>query len=44
MTAWTILTVYVIILIFAFLFRFLSGKWKSMLVIDTKDNGSDGKM
>ena len=39
MTAWTILTVYVIILSFAFLFRFLSGKWKSMLVIDTKGKG-----
>jgi MATE family multidrug resistance protein len=39
MTAWTIITVYIIILSFAFLFRFLSGKWKAMLVIDAKDRG-----
>ena len=37
MAAWTIITIYVIILSFAFLFRFLSGKWKTMLVIDTQD-------
>ncbi|MBI4766220.1 MAG: MATE family efflux transporter [Deltaproteobacteria bacterium] len=36
MAAWTIMTIYVILLSFAFLFRFLSGKWKTMLVIDTK--------
>ncbi len=32
--AWTIATLYVIILGFAFLRRFLSGKWKSMRVIE----------
>jgi MATE family multidrug resistance protein len=37
MVAWTIMTIYVVILGFAFLFRFLNGKWKTMLVIDTKD-------
>jgi MATE family multidrug resistance protein len=31
---WTILTVYIIVLGFAFLARFLGGKWKSMRVID----------
>jgi MATE family multidrug resistance protein len=36
MAAWTVMTLYVILLSFAFLLRFLSGKWKSMLVIDTK--------
>jgi hypothetical protein len=33
--AWTIMTIYVILLSFAFLLRFGSGKWKTMLVIDT---------
>jgi MATE family multidrug resistance protein len=37
MAAWTVMTVYVILLSFAFLLRFGSGKWKTMLVIDTKD-------
>ena len=37
MVAWTIMTIYVVILGFAFLFRFLNGKWKTMLVIDTQD-------
>lgn len=37
MAAWTIITIYIIILSFAFLFRFLSGKWKKMVVIDRKD-------
>jgi MATE family multidrug resistance protein len=36
MTAWTIITFYIILLSFAFFWRFLSGKWKTMLVIDTK--------
>ena len=31
---WVILTVYVIVLGFAFLFRYLGGKWKSMRVIE----------
>jgi len=34
--AWMIITIYIIILSFAFLFRFLGGKWKKMLVIETK--------
>jgi MATE family multidrug resistance protein len=34
MTAWTLATVYVILLGFAFYFRFLRGKWKSMRVIE----------
>jgi MATE family multidrug resistance protein len=33
-TGWVIVTAYVIILAFAFLFRFLGGKWKSMRVIE----------
>jgi multidrug resistance protein, MATE family len=33
MTLWYILTAYVILLGFSFLFRFLGGKWKSMRVI-----------
>ena len=33
--AWTALTVYVCVLSFVFLFRFLSGKWKNMRVIET---------
>jgi len=33
--AWTILTVYIGVLGFAFLGRFLGGKWKSMRVIET---------
>ncbi len=33
-TAWTIASVYVSILGLIFLFRFLGGKWKSMLVIE----------
>ena len=33
-TGWIIVTAYVIILAFAFLFRFLGGKWKSMRVIE----------
>jgi MATE family multidrug resistance protein len=37
--AWTILTVYVIILGFAFLFRFLGGKWKTMRVIEEIPEG-----
>jgi len=37
MSAWTVITIYIIILSFAFLFRFLSGKWKTMLVIDTRE-------
>ena len=32
--AWTVLTLYIIILSFAFLFRFIGGKWKSMSVIE----------
>ena len=32
--AWTILTLYIVILGFAFLSRFLGGKWKSMRVIE----------
>jgi multidrug resistance protein, MATE family len=35
MAAWTIMTAYVIILSFAFSFRFISGKWKTMIVIET---------
>ena len=35
--AWTILTVYIGLLGFAFLTRFLGGKWKSMRVIETTD-------
>jgi multidrug resistance protein, MATE family len=35
--AWTVMTLYVILLSFAFILRFGSGKWKTMLVIDTKD-------
>ncbi len=34
MTAWFIVSAYVIILGFSFLFRFLGGKWKSMRVIE----------
>ena len=34
MTAWTLATAYVILLGFAFYFRFLRGKWKSMRVIE----------
>jgi MATE family multidrug resistance protein len=34
--AWTVLTLYIIILSFAFLLRFLGGKWKSMSVIEVK--------
>ena len=34
MVGWGILTVYIIILGFAFLFRYLGGKWKSMRVIE----------
>ncbi|MEW6186759.1 MAG: MATE family efflux transporter [Thermodesulfobacteriota bacterium] len=34
MTAWTLATTYVILLGFAFYFRFLRGKWKSMRVIE----------
>ena len=34
MTAWTLATAYVILLGFAFYFRFLRGKWKSMQVIE----------
>jgi len=37
-TAWTIASVYVSILGLIFLFRFLGGKWKSMLVIEQTDN------
>jgi MATE family multidrug resistance protein len=37
MGAWTIMTMYVILLSFAFILRFLGGKWKTMLVIETKD-------
>ena len=37
LAAWTIITIYVIILGFAFFFRFLYGKWKTMLVIDPQD-------
>ncbi len=33
-TAWTILTLYVIVLGFSFFFRFLGGKWKKMRVIE----------
>lgn len=33
-TAWTIASIYVIALGFAFLFRFLKGQWKSMRVIE----------
>jgi len=32
--AWTVITVYIIMLSFAFLARFLSGKWKAMRVIE----------
>jgi len=41
MAAWTIITIYIIILSFAFFFRFLSGRWKTMLVIETKDTGEN---
>jgi MATE family multidrug resistance protein len=34
-TAWTALTVYVIVLAILFLMRFLQGKWKNMRVIET---------
>jgi MATE family multidrug resistance protein len=34
--AWMIITIYIIILSFAFFFRFLGGKWKKMLVIEIK--------
>ena len=34
--AWTILTLYIIILSFAFLLRFIGGKWKSMSVIEVE--------
>lgn len=37
MTAWTIITIYIIILSFAFYLRFQSGRWKMMLIIDTKE-------
>jgi len=32
--AWTVITVYIVLLSFAFLARFLSGKWKTMRVIE----------
>ena len=32
--AWSILTAYIIVLSFAFLYRYLGGKWKSMRVIE----------
>jgi MATE family multidrug resistance protein len=35
-SAWTVLTIYIIVLSFAFLLRFLSGKWKSMSVIEVE--------
>ena len=35
-SAWTVLTIYIIMLSFAFLFRFLGGKWKSMSVIEVE--------
>jgi len=34
--AWTVITLYIICLSFAFLARFLGGKWKTMQVIETK--------
>ena len=34
--AWLFLSLYVCVLGFAFLFRFLRGKWKSMRVIETE--------
>ena len=37
---WSILTVYIIVLGFAFYFRFLGGKWKSMRVIEPDDSNS----
>jgi MATE family, multidrug efflux pump len=37
MAAWTIITAYVIMLSFVFLFRFSSGRWKTMLVIETRE-------
>ena len=37
-TAWTIITIYIIIVSLIFLFRFLGGKWKSMRVIETLDD------
>lgn len=36
-TAWAIITVYIILLGFIFMFRFLGGKWKSMRVIETPE-------
>ncbi len=38
-TAWTIFTIYVSIMGFIFLFRFLGGKWKSMRVIEVNGLG-----
>ncbi len=35
-TAWIIFTIYVTVMGFIFLFRFLGGKWKSMRVIEVK--------
>jgi MATE family multidrug resistance protein len=33
-SAWVIVTLYVIIMSFCFLFRYISGKWKTMRVIE----------